>query len=523
MSASERLSGLRYLPDAVDAPSELAVVNFQKANGLDLTGTLDEVTLAALFSDEAISLDDYLKQSASGETTDLYFSDAGSDVYRLKKRLNALGYYDAELNEQYDLATAAAVARFQMANGLDINGDAFGATVRRLYSSFAVEYAASQKHFEFSLGDNGHLVKQIQDILMSLGYYSGNCTGVYGEATFEAVKTFQRANDFEPNGVWQIEYTVLAHNSLVVSKDTAEANSAEKVIEIGYEGYEVFDLENALYSLGYFSGEVDEDFDERTLYALKLFQEANGLTPTGSYDSETRKALQKNSRLTDYTQFKQISMDKEVGPWDSGFAVRLMTTQLKRLGYPLDITDLLDEKTDGILIEFQKAEGLSPSGRTDAATRTRLYEGDCMPYTAASKVLEGIVTAEAREARRQALEILLSEVIDKPYSAGMTGPDSFGAGGLTYFCMQTAGIEIPPTCALQYEFAFSKESFSQETSEIKQFSIVFFQSDETVYSGIAKNDTTVVYSSPSEGSVIALPINELVERYTFLGTVYLVD
>ena len=124
-------------------------------------------------------------------------------------------------------------------------------------------------------------------------------------------------------------------------------------------------LENALYSLGFFSGMADEEFDENTLSGLKLFQEANGLEISGSLDSHTREMLYGDGNKTDYTQFKYACMDKHLRMGDSGYAVKLLTLQLKKLGYPIDVTDIFDEQTLETLLKFQKANGFTVDGVWD--------------------------------------------------------------------------------------------------------------------------------------------------------------
>ncbi len=144
-----------------------------------------------------------------------------------------------------------------------------------------------------------------------------------------------------------------------------------------------------------------------------------------------------------------------------------------------------------------------------------------MTYSDASKILAEIETEEAHDRRRSALEQMLMELIDMPYSAGMTGPESFGVGGFTYYCMQKVGVEVPPTCALQYELAVMTDGFSADLADIQKLSLVFFQKDETMYSGIALGEGLVVYASPELGYVTTLGVSDLTEAYTFKGTVNL--
>lgn len=50
-------------------------------------------------------------------------------------------------------------------------------------------------------GDTGNDVEKVQSKLKQWGYYTGAIDGIYGSATVEAVKFFQRRNGLTPDGV----------------------------------------------------------------------------------------------------------------------------------------------------------------------------------------------------------------------------------------------------------------------------------------------------------------------------------
>ena len=50
-------------------------------------------------------------------------------------------------------------------------------------------------------GSNGEEVKQIQTKLKSWGYYDGNVDGIYGRATYNAVKKIQKKNNLNVDGI----------------------------------------------------------------------------------------------------------------------------------------------------------------------------------------------------------------------------------------------------------------------------------------------------------------------------------
>lgn len=61
----------------------------------------------------------------------------GEKVEELQKRLQALGYYDGEIDGQFGPGTKAAVVNFQKNNGLDTDGLAGAETLNLLYSQEA--------------------------------------------------------------------------------------------------------------------------------------------------------------------------------------------------------------------------------------------------------------------------------------------------------------------------------------------------------------------------------------------------
>ena len=68
----------------------------------------------------------------------------GEKVEELQKRLQALGYYDGEIDGQFGAMTKAAVIEFQKANGLDADGKVGRETKNVLYSVNAKPKAGDQ-------------------------------------------------------------------------------------------------------------------------------------------------------------------------------------------------------------------------------------------------------------------------------------------------------------------------------------------------------------------------------------------
>lgn len=82
----------------------------------------------------------------------------------------------------------------------------------------------------------------------------------------------------------------------------------------GSKGPEVSVIQERLRNWGYFNGNVDGVFGRSTFNAVKLFQERNGLTVTGTVDTATRNALglQSNGGESTYTSTKGVSSSDDV-------------------------------------------------------------------------------------------------------------------------------------------------------------------------------------------------------------------
>ena len=173
-----------------------ALRNFQAVNGLEVTGEADAQTVSLLFSGQAISEQAYLTGLAQlrSEQPLLAEGSNGADVEKLQRALKELGYFKGNCDGAYGDATAAAVFRFQLANGLLETGVADSALFVRLYDGAPVDWNGFLKESCAVAGDSGIHVRRLQKWLKNKGFFRGECTGRYGEATQQAVKRFQAAN-----------------------------------------------------------------------------------------------------------------------------------------------------------------------------------------------------------------------------------------------------------------------------------------------------------------------------------------
>lgn len=90
----------------------------------------------------------------------------------------------------------------------------------------------------------------------------------------------------------------------VFNDDDFEPLDYKRKPTIGFTGKDVLAIEQRLDLLGYSVGIPDEEYDENTFYAVKKFQEAQGLYPYGVCDITTQ------LRLYSVLQTEEVAIDK---------------------------------------------------------------------------------------------------------------------------------------------------------------------------------------------------------------------
>ncbi|MCP4303352.1 MAG: hypothetical protein GY788_00420 [bacterium] len=143
-------------------------------------------------------------------------------------------------------------------------------------------------------GDDGEAVRDIQDRLVALGFSTaGDTTGNFGEATADAVASFQ-----DKRGLW---------SDGIVGPDTWRA-----LVSAGYtlgsrilyhrvpmmRGDDVAELQRQLNSLGFDTGNVDGIFGPDTLAGLLEFQSNRGLAEDGLTGTEVVAELALMAKVT---------------------------------------------------------------------------------------------------------------------------------------------------------------------------------------------------------------------------------
>ncbi len=216
-------------------------------------------------------------------------------------------------------------------------------------------------------GSRGEDVVRLQQLLNNAGYNVGNADGIFGPATTNAVKAFQRDNGLTADGI----VGPATWNALVNYKPPQPPTEQLPVLREGSRGDAVKALQEQLKSLGYNVGAVDGIFGPGTTAAVKLFQSDNGLTPDGVVGQRTWEALAKAQKPQPEPTPESLGVIKE---GSTGNAVTILQEKLKLLGYfPGSITGSFGPETTNAVKTFQRANGLTADGIVGLNTWTVLF------------------------------------------------------------------------------------------------------------------------------------------------------
>lgn len=138
-------------------------------------------------------------------------------------------------------------------------------------------------------------VKQLQQRLKDLGYYSGDVDGQYGTGTQTAVTAFQAQHGLKADGVaGEQTLAILYSESAQTFVPTPTPSATPAMLSSGSSGDEVKALQSRLQQLGFYSGVLDGDYGKGTRAAVKLFQAQHGLDDDGIAGQKTLDMLYSN-------------------------------------------------------------------------------------------------------------------------------------------------------------------------------------------------------------------------------------
>ena len=150
-----------------------------------------------------------------------------------------------------------------------------------------------------------------------------------------------------------------------------------RTLSKGSSGEDVLALETRLATLGFFDGEPDKKYDDSTVYAVRLFQEENGLKADGVAGEKTQELL---LGVIGTAGGGSVSGGGATGVYrslnlnDTGADVTALQQKLKDLGYyDGEVTGSYGRLTKEAVRQYQKKNGLGADGIAGQKTLAKLF------------------------------------------------------------------------------------------------------------------------------------------------------
>lgn len=254
---------------------------------------------------------------------------------------------------------------------------------------------------QLRLGDSGVEVRNMQNRLKELGYYSGEDTGEFDEATQAALMEFEGHYYEKCYGVATVKLQALLFSQSAISAVSASQPEAdpdaaidpdavpgteetpvpapEQLVQLRLEDENdaVTRLQQRLQQLGYLYGSVTGRYDYYTCCAVMRFEAAYGRELTGIATTSMQEYLYREDAIAmnsgdDRAGAKGIFLEMSQG--DTGADVVLLQQRLVNLGYSTNTPNgKFNKYTAELLKVFQQRGGLEATGVADTETLQLLY------------------------------------------------------------------------------------------------------------------------------------------------------
>ena len=397
--------------DTFDSTTESAVKKWQTKNSFEATGIMDANAQALLYYGKPLN--------SAGKATKVYtlapldsvvmhLNNKGDLVTTVQTRLKELGYYTGTVDGIYNKKTISAMRTFQKKHKLTADGACKQADRAILLSSSALPAKATATpkatktpkptasptpmvtpSATVQQGSSGTNARLVQQRLKALGYYTGTVDGYFGAASVNALKVFQNVNGLKETGVLDASGRKVLFSTTAMVKPTAtpkptktpkptatpKATATPRVmttpsaaVKKGSSGANAKMVQQRLKDLGYYTGTVDGSFGTGSVAALKVFQQTNGLTASGTADTSTYAVLFSSSAIA-FGGSEQIPTTKTLKKGSTGSSVKLLQTRLQELGYYTGkINSSFDAATQTAVKAFQQNNGLTADGIAGVTT-----------------------------------------------------------------------------------------------------------------------------------------------------------
>lgn len=420
-------------------------------------------------------------------------------VAYIQEKLMQLGFMEnSDPTEHYGPITMEAVKLFQRQNDLKQDGIIGEQTIAMLFDDNAKSYLLKS-------GMEGDDIRRVQKRLYELGYLAtlNKITGVYDDATIQAVKSLQTSNGLAGDGK-----IGAMTNELLYSEDV-KAN----LISFGDKSDIVLECQKRLKELGYMTTEPDGLYGNDTLAAVKQFQSRNDCIVDGYLGPSTRAVLNSSTAKAN-----------GIVLGDSGDTVKRIQELLIKYGY-MDAgsaTGYFGEVTEAAVKQFQGKNGLHPDGNVGQQTMTKLTgtnvcradnsggnggnggnngdKGttggkDNKPTSGGSKN-DNNETVTYSGSVDNLIKVAKTK-IGCSYVWGSKGPNTFDCSGFVYWCLKQVGVNQSYITSSGWR-TVGKYKKNTDFNSIKKGDVV------VVYGhvGIAAGNGEVIDASSSAGKIV---------------------
>ena len=179
---------------------------------------------------------------------------------------------------------------------------------------------------------------------------------------------------------------------------------------------------------------------------------------------------------------------------DQGKEIAEVQAQLVLLGYDVMADGSFGAATVEAIKDFQKSQGIKADGLIGPATYSALLGRDMPDITHSAGYLANSIISSSMN------------YIGVPYVFGGTSPYGFDCSGYVQYVFAKAGISIPRTADVQYDFGTPIS-----TTELVPGDLVFFETYTygASHVGIYLGDGNFIHASSSQG----VTINSLSQAY----------
>lgn len=419
--------------------------------------------------------------------------DRSNIVIDIQQRLMALNYMDYdEPTDYFGSVTTAAIQSFQRRNGLEVTGEVTEEDYSLLMSNSARTYMAS-------LGDEGTDITEMQKRLYELDYLKKSPTGVFDEATEEAVKLFQEKNKLEVDGMVGTQTKVTMYSEDVVAFS----------LGFGDYGDDVLKYQQRLYDLGYLSTTPDGKYGKDTINAVKRFQERNDIIVDGHIGPTTRQAI-----LASDAKYNKLEITM------SGDDVLRVKTRLYELNYLKKSeakTSYFGTVTEAAVRAFQKNNKLTVDGAVGRKTFQILFSDKAVrspkpisDYNSSNPGSGNVPTPPPGATTQERIENFIAIARSKlgcPYVRGAKGPNSFDCSGFVYWCLNKAGVHQSYMTSYMWRTTTRYRRISSMSSIKRGDVIVYRMSAYEGHVAIALGNGMMIDASHRNGKVVIRSYN----------------